>query len=131
YIASMDVTVAPYPPMNNFYFSPIKIFEYAAMAKPIVTSAQGQPSDVVQDRKTGLLYAPGDRKDLINCLILLSDNKELRLQLGQRAREMVLKRHSWDGKAKRVAEIASMLSRRQPPQLYKTLSHPAPPISSE
>jgi len=127
----MDVTVAPYPPMNNFYFSPIKIFEYAAMAKPIVTSAQGQPSDVIEDHKTGLLYSPGDRKSLIDCLTLLCDNTELRLELGQRARKMVLKKHSWDGKAKRVAEIASVLCERKPPQLYETLGHSVPASSPE
>lgn len=129
YIASMDVTVAPYPPMDDFYFSPLKIFEYAAMAKPIVASAQGQPSDVIENHETGLLYAPGDRKGLMDCLTLLSRNKELRLELGQRARKMVLERHSWDGKVKRVVEIASMLGERQSPQLYKILGHPAPPIS--
>jgi glycosyltransferase involved in cell wall biosynthesis len=33
YLAAMDITVAPYTPNDNFYYSPIKIFEYMAMGK--------------------------------------------------------------------------------------------------
>src|SRR5204863_9566725 len=35
-LASMDVGVAPYPRMANFYFSPLKVYEYMAAARPVV-----------------------------------------------------------------------------------------------
>src|SRR5262249_36909852 len=40
-LASMDVAVAPYPPLENFYFSPLKVYEYMAAGLPVVASRIG------------------------------------------------------------------------------------------
>ena len=34
----MDVAVAPYPDLSDFYFSPLKVYEYMAAGLPVVTS---------------------------------------------------------------------------------------------
>jgi len=44
-LAGLDVAVAPYPPLEDFYYSPLKIFEYMAAGLPIVASAIGQISE--------------------------------------------------------------------------------------
>ena len=59
YLAEMDVGVAPYPDLPTFYFSPLKIFEYAAARVPIVASAVGQIAEILVHRKSALLHPPG------------------------------------------------------------------------
>ena len=60
WLRQMDVGVAPYPEMERFYFSPLKIYEYMAAALPVVASRVGGLDRVVREQKTGLLYPPSD-----------------------------------------------------------------------
>ena len=46
YIAAMDIGIAPYCCKEPFHGSPMKIFEYMAMGKPVIASAQGQIKDI-------------------------------------------------------------------------------------
>src|SRR6266705_3504937 len=57
---SMDVAVAPSPALANFYFSPLKVYEYMAAGLPVVASRIGQLAGLIQDSVTGLHCAPGD-----------------------------------------------------------------------
>lgn len=57
-IRAMDIATAPYPPMQNFYFSPLKIYEYLACGVPVVARRLGQIAEVVQDGVNGRLIAP-------------------------------------------------------------------------
>src|SRR5829696_4505234 len=59
-LASMDIAVAPYPPLTQFYFSPLKLYEYMAAGLPIVASRIGQIEEVIEHGQTGMLVPPGD-----------------------------------------------------------------------
>lgn len=95
YLTSLDVAVAPYPESTNFYFSPLKVFEYMAAGCAVVASSIGQLKAVVQHGCTGWLYPPGDTASLAQALSGLADSPEVRAQLGQAARKFVLRHHSW------------------------------------
>jgi glycosyltransferase involved in cell wall biosynthesis len=56
-LASMDVAVAPYPDMEQFYCSPLKVFEYMAAGLPVIASRIGQIEQLIQPGKTGVLCA--------------------------------------------------------------------------
>src|SRR5206468_967242 len=58
-LTSMDAAVAPYP-AGDFYFSPLKVFEYMAAGLPIAASAIGQLATLLRDQQTALLCPPGD-----------------------------------------------------------------------
>ena len=94
-LASMDIAVAPYPPLAHFYSSPLKVYEYMAAGLPIVASRIGQVGEIIQDGVTGLLVAPGDSAAFTKALIRLQNDPELRQQLGANARESVSE-HTWD-----------------------------------
>src|SRR5207249_4595332 len=49
FLRSADLTVAPYAAEAADYFSPVKLFEYMAMARPIVAARIGQAAEVIED----------------------------------------------------------------------------------
>jgi glycosyltransferase involved in cell wall biosynthesis len=106
-LASMDIAVAPYPPMDRCYFSPLKLFEYMAAGVAIAASASGQVCEVLDDGQTGLLYEPDDADGLYRVLQQLTSDTPLQRQLGTRAREAAVLRHGWDSVAGRILDLAN------------------------
>ena len=107
-LASMDVAVAPYPKLERFYFSPLKIYEYMAAGLPVVASRLGQIEQVIEHGRNGLLCAPGDASDLSHALIRLRSDPRLRAKLGSNARATVLARHTWDGVVEHILALAAL-----------------------
>src|SRR5438067_10471983 len=98
-IRHFDVALAPYPPLeHDFYFSPLKLFEYMGCGTPVVAAGLGQIAEVVRDGETGLLYPPGDLDALTaRCDLLLSD-PTMRRRLGRAATDEIHDRYTWDHK---------------------------------
>ncbi|RME00891.1 MAG: glycosyltransferase family 1 protein [Calditrichaeota bacterium] len=109
YIAAMDITVAPYIPSENFYFSPIKIFEYMAMGKPVVAGRIGQVAEIVQHGKNGLLFEPGNIPELTRALVRLCQDPALGQALGACGKAWVLHERTWDRNAEQVLQKAEQL----------------------
>lgn len=101
YVAAMDVTVAPYPALEHFYYSPLKVFEYMAAGRPVVTSRVGRLARLLEDGETALLCPPGDRRELLACLRRLRADVSLARKVATRAR-VVAQRHTWNQNAARV-----------------------------
>lgn len=110
-LARMHVAVAPYPALEDFYFSPLKVFEYMAAGRAIVASAIGQVQEILRDGETALLAAPGDARELAAKLRLLRSEPILRQRLGHAAREEALREHGWK---RRVCMILDAVSASQP-----------------
>ena len=92
----MDVAVAPYPKMKNFYFSPLKVVEYMASGLPVVASQIGQLKELIQNEVNGFLFPPGDSKALSKVLLRLMENPDLRQSVGKAARASIIQNHTWD-----------------------------------
>ena len=105
YLRMMDVAAAPYPKIEDFYFSPLKIFEYMAAGVPIVASSEGQIKEVLEDQVTALLYPPGNIRELAAKIEQLWNNPELRKTLGQRAQHQAARYHTWEKRADQFLEI--------------------------
>jgi glycosyltransferase involved in cell wall biosynthesis len=101
YLAAMDVAIAPYPALEEFYFSPIKLFEYMAAGRAVVASRAGQVAEIVVDGVTGLLFEPGDRAGLVSCVARFQKDAALRNELGRRA-SAACSEHTWSQNAARV-----------------------------
>jgi glycosyltransferase involved in cell wall biosynthesis len=101
YLALMDVAVAPYPALDDFYFSPLKLYEYMAGSRAVAASRIGQVAEVIADGLTGLLYEPGNEEALIGCIRRLRADEGLRRELGQNAR-MACAKNTWRQNAERV-----------------------------
>ncbi len=107
-LASMSVGVAPYPEVVDFYFSPLKVFEYLATGLPVVASRVGQLSGVIQDGVNGLLCPPGDAKALAAALHRLQKDRDLRHHIGQAARATALHR-TWEASVRRIIQVAGLV----------------------
>jgi len=111
-IQRLDVAVAPYPFMEDFYFSPLKLFEYMAMGKPIVASRIGQLEEVVRHGETGLLVQPGDPDALVEQIERLRFDQSLREAIG-RAAALQARNYTWETNAGKVMDIADQLLGRR------------------
>jgi len=104
YIDAMDICVLP---DSNAFGSPIALFEFMAMGKPCVVPDLGPMRDVVDDNITGVMFPHGDFAALQKALVRVIEDPALRTQLGTRARDTVLHRHTWAANARIVVELAA------------------------
>ncbi|MHC0063001.1 glycosyltransferase family 4 protein [Nostoc sp. UIC 10890] len=108
-LAAMDVAVAPYAAQSDFYFSPLKVYEYMAAGLPVVVSQIGQLADLIDPEVNGILCPPGDAIALAEALEKLWRSPPFRHTLGQAARQTVIANHTWDAIAQKILCIASPL----------------------
>jgi glycosyltransferase involved in cell wall biosynthesis len=106
HLAEMEVAVAPYPPLDDFYFSPLKIFEYMAASRAIVAAAVGQITDLLEDGETAVLYPADDVPALARAIGGLAADPDRRARLGAAARRAAVARHTWQAVADRILAIA-------------------------
>jgi len=108
WLDAIDVSIAPYLPHADFYFSPLKIIESMAAGCPVVAPRIGQIVDLIDDQKTGRLYAPDDAVGCAKALLDLIDIPDQRRLMGWAA-EQEAASHSWW----HVVEQALSLARTQ------------------
>ena len=109
-IREFDVAVAPYPlPAHDFYFSPLKLFEYMGCAAAIAAPRLGQIEEVIRHGETGLLYSPSDPEALADACDRLLSDRALARSLGLKAAAEVHDKYTWDHNAARITRIAETL----------------------
>jgi len=119
-LAASDFCLSPHVPNPDgspFFGSPTKLFEYMAMAKPIVASDLDQigwvlrgwkptdPAPPLSDRTAAaaILVEPGDVNSLIQGIqAAINLDRADRVQLGQRARKLVMESFTWDQNVRAV-----------------------------
>ena len=94
--------------MERFYFSPLKIWEYAAGRVPIVASESGEIPRLFPHRQAALLHAPGKVRKIVKHVERLRRDPHLRERLARRARA-VAKEHTWDRLAGRFHTLTERL----------------------
>lgn len=104
YIEVMDITVMA---ASNWYGSPVKIFEYGAMRKPIVAPGNGPVKEVITAEQDGLLVE--NEFDLVKHLRRLIEQPALREQLADSFHHKVIQEHTWQRNAERVLDFVGAL----------------------
>jgi glycosyltransferase involved in cell wall biosynthesis len=77
----------------------IVLLEAAAHGKALISTRTGGPMSIVDEGSSGILVAPGDRKELADALLALANDGEMAARMGEQARRMA-RVHTWE----RVAE---------------------------
>jgi len=117
YLAICDILVSPHNPQvdgREFFGSPTKLFEYMAMGKGIVASNLGQIGEVLKNNYSAVLVEPGNVNQLVEGILKLVENKELREQFGRNAREDVVANYTWEKNAERVLKAIVGLNNERP-----------------
>jgi glycosyltransferase involved in cell wall biosynthesis len=103
-MARWDAGLAPYLPLEGFWFSPLKVLEYMAAGCCPVVSDLGDARDVLGDGRRGVLVAPGDAAALAEALHQLAWDRAGAWQLGSAARAWVAEERTWAAVAERVLD---------------------------
>jgi glycosyltransferase involved in cell wall biosynthesis len=75
---------------------PIALLEAMACELPVVVSDFPGVRDVIKHKENGLLVAPKNPRQLSNAILHLLSDEETRRSLGENARRMIMKTHSWE-----------------------------------
>jgi glycosyltransferase involved in cell wall biosynthesis len=101
-MASWDAGLAPYAPVERFWFSPLKVLEYMAAGTCPVVSDVGDAHQTLGGGERGILVPPADAGALACAIQRLASDREHARLLGRRAREWVLAHRSWTRNAARA-----------------------------
>lgn len=116
YIAGFDVCYTGQVELQvgKMYHSPLKLYEYMAMAKPVVASAFEDAQRMLHQGKIGFLFEPGSKEDIKRALTLAYQSQEQLPVMGQQARELVVAHHSWVARVKNmIAGLEQILEDKQ------------------
>lgn len=107
YIAAFDICLAPFNPVKHepfkkygYFFSPLKIFEYMAAGKAIISTNVGSLPRILGEHR-GILVPPGNSKALGEAIIDLINNPSKISELGQNARAFA-EMNSWERRSEQI-----------------------------
>ena len=104
-LAAVDMAIAPYPALDGFSFSPLKLYEYLAAGTPVVASAIGQIPDALGNGAFGTLVAPGDAEALAAAMLRVADDPSAATRAAA-GRAHALAHHGWNERARRIVGMA-------------------------
>ena len=108
-LAAADIGVAPFdveahgPLQLDFYWSPLKVFEYMAAGLPVIVPNIERLSKLCRDGREGFTYVANDADGLANAIERLADASN-RDELGRAARKRVVEEYGWDVHCRRLSE---------------------------
>jgi glycosyltransferase involved in cell wall biosynthesis len=113
-LSSCDVAAFPYPDTAAYRAKcSVRIIEYMAMGKPVLTTCVGQNIEYIEDGVSGSVAVPGDHADFAARLTHLLLYPEEGSLLGQNARDRVLEKFAWEISSGRLCEQVYMQVVRQ------------------
>src|SRR5690606_16623984 len=111
HIAGFDVGYSG--PVNlsvgEMYLSPLKLYEYMAMAKPAVAARFEDARRLIEGRDVGFLFKPADKEDLKRALRGAYERRHDLPDMGARARAEIAANHSWIA---RVSHLMTLIEER-------------------
>jgi glycosyltransferase involved in cell wall biosynthesis len=99
YLAGSDILVLPNT-KQDLYTSPLKLFEYAAVRRPIVAAGLPCIKELLSENEA-VLFKPEDVNSLTSAIIKLINNKHLQEKLAENAYNK-LKNYTWENRAKKI-----------------------------
>jgi len=114
YIAGFDLGYSGQIPLSagEMYNSPLKLYEYMAMAKPVIASCYADARSLVEGKGTGFLFPSGDVAALVVALTQAVEQREWLNVMGMNARRLVKGEHGWSARVSQLMPHIEKLIRR-------------------
>jgi glycosyltransferase involved in cell wall biosynthesis len=100
-VSLMDIAILL---SSNEYGSPMKIFEYLGMAKPVIAPSVAPVVEVLRDGETGLLIQPGNSFEMAEKISYLVENPKIRYELGMAGHAYVNANHTWSHNVRKIMD---------------------------
>jgi glycosyltransferase involved in cell wall biosynthesis len=109
-LRACDVLAMPFPDLPHYrtHMSPLKMFEYMAADRPLLTTDLPTVRDVL-DEKTAVFCRPGDPADFLQALRWIADHPDDAAKRAAAAAALV-KRHTWQERMSRILDGVSLRS---------------------
>lgn len=104
YINAMTVCVAPFTAKRG-ETSPLKLFDYFACGKPVVSSDIPSVHQILLDSEAAILVSPGDPVALAQALIGILKDEKKQGMLGNNGRKLVIPKYSWEAQVKLLISV--------------------------
>lgn len=85
--------------------SPLKIFEYMACGRPVVTTDVGNLKGIIGRHNCGFIVKAGDINAMSQAVMSLVKNSELAKELGDNGREAAVRYYSWHAISEKLLNI--------------------------
>jgi glycosyltransferase involved in cell wall biosynthesis len=107
YFAAADLGLCLYKSITwsryGFFFSPLKLFDYAASGVPVLYTDFPELDRVANS--LGMKVAEADVANLADKILQLKTNRDLHRQLGEKARKSVLSYYNWTRVGEQTSKI--------------------------
>jgi glycosyltransferase involved in cell wall biosynthesis len=108
-LASLDIVVLP----STSESLPNAVLEAMSAGRPVIASAVGGCTELIEQGRTGLLVPPGDSHALADQILLLLARPELRADLGRAARKHAESEFTFNLAVKRLEAVYDELLERR------------------
>ncbi len=110
YISRSDICVIPHTLNDQTRTTiPNKLFDYMAMAKPVISTDIPPLTRIINQEHCGLVFNNKDPNDLAEKIILLQDKKK-RMEYGENGLIAVRNKYNWDIDCKKLLKLIKRLS---------------------
>lgn len=109
YINACELCVAPFIKDKDNKMSPLKILEYLACGKPVITSNIRGAGDIITANNCGIAVSSENSEELAEAIIRLLEDEELRSVMGTNGRILIIKDYDWSVIASKIEQIYETL----------------------
>lgn len=104
YISGFDAGFSGHKELKigTMYHSPLKLYEYLSMGKPVIASAFDDAHRLLSGTNAGFLFAPGDLEGLKRALQEAYHARSSFAQASPLIREEIVRHHSWEARVREM-----------------------------
>jgi len=110
WIAVCDVCVVLHKPTRSYPGDSMKLWEYLACARAVVTTTGPGYGDLVDSIGCGLAVPSAQAEELARQLVYLLQHQDARQSMGKQGRAAVVKAHTWAARALELEHVCRISS---------------------